>query len=221
MKIGMRGRVSSTVRPRDPVLPPHHEHDHGRRDDGLHELGQVAAEVRLEGVESAAGGDGELRRSCGSTSQPGPSAPDRVDQSAARSCASHARGRAGARPSRAATAARRARRTTASSAPRVGGRASGSGIPSIAPVIARVSSHANATITAVCATPIDRDQRRRSRARRSRSAAAAGRRVGCARARGAAVGAHSSRLNARPTPAAFSMRVRVTRLRKIQYVQPW
>ncbi len=40
---------------RDPVLPPHHRDDQRGRDDGEHQLRQIAPEVRLQRLEPAAG----------------------------------------------------------------------------------------------------------------------------------------------------------------------
>ncbi len=78
---------------RDPVLPPHHRQDQRRRDDGLHQLRQVAAEVRLERFESAPGGH---RKGSG---VPGaepfrPQDSDRLDECGAQ-LALHTRGGAG------------------------------------------------------------------------------------------------------------------------------
>ena len=183
MKSGMRGRVSSTVRPE--IQSCHHitSDDQRRRDDGLHELRQVAAEVRLERVEPAPGGDGERGR-VAAPSQSGPSVADRLRRALARSCVCTRAAARAATASRAQSSTARAATTTAS-ATSVAARSAG-GIPSIAPTIARVSSHANATMTTVW-QDADRRDRHEEAARRARvpqqsrvdrAASACGARVG-------------------------------------------
>ena len=200
----------------DPVLPPHHEHDHRRRDDGQHELGQVAAEVRVEGVESAAGGDGQLGGVAGR--QPARSeSPDRVGQGRAQ-LRLHAGGRPGTRPF--AQPQQRGARGERGQQPHQGGGQRGQRHPVDHARDRARQQPRDRDDHGGLREPDDGDQRE-ERARGSGVAQQP--RVhgpeALARRRPRQIAPHA--LNARPTAAAFSMRVRVTRLRKIQYVQAW
>ena len=146
MKSGIRGIVRSTVSPE--IQSCHHitAMMTGVAMIVCTSCGRYRPKYGVERLEPAPGRHGELRGVA--LREPlGPQHPDRLRRPGRAAGLRRGRRRA-RRPSRAPTAERRAPRRPERAARRVAAR-SEDGIPSIAPTIARVRSHAKATMTSV------------------------------------------------------------------------